>query len=430
MADLQELFKLATTNLDKYYRLANEVYNQLIPDIKEKEFHSNPQEAFDAFDIVLQVIIFKCIASDKLYHNNELLLFEDLFSKHHFYLGDFLGKIFAKVEPNFSVLKLKDFQSDEFTQELHNIFDKHFAPYYEKVAKVFALVDVLDNKDSFEELTDCLAAIIKAFMNIDHQCDEKEIKKSAEYAFASVLTLISENYETMKKQYDQMPKEIKHDNTLSSHYSKECSCRVKCFECHCTSYKEGLDKALRGLVYIETNLGSGSGFIIDRHGYVATCAHVVKDAKAIFVRLLTEDGEKVVVKADLKHIDNQHDVAVVKLENHHGYYLSLEENVKSIHLGDEICVLGFPFGASLADDVMLLEPTLTKGYISSIQNKDHTKFYYLDASARPGNSGGPIFNITSGKVIGYLCGAYGNDSNRIVFMRDIELFNHFLKENK
>lgn len=189
------------------------------------------------------------------------------------------------------------------------------------------------------------------------------------------------------------------------------------------------DKEL-ATVYVETDKGSGSGFIISPDGICFTCAHVVEGAKEVYVRLDDEDEDRQVFKCEVKHVDKDDDFALLQILGiKNSYYFDLEENMNSVKTGDDIAVFGFPFGVGLNRNVMELEPSLTKGYISSKNKLEDKKVYYMDAKSCPGNSGGPIFKVSTGKVIGYLCGAYGRDSTLLCYFRGLEAYNDF-KANK
>lgn len=84
-----------------------------------------------------------------------------------------------------------------------------------------------------------------------------------------------------------------------------------------------------------------------------------------------------------------------------------------IGLGDDIVILGFPFGKKINDEVMNLNLSFTRGYISSIQNQNKTERVLLDISAKSGNSGSPVINMNTGKVLGILCGSIINKGSNI-----------------
>lgn len=62
---------------------------------------------------------------------------------------------------------------------------------------------------------------------------------------------------------------------------------------------------------------------------------------------------------------------------------------------------------------MQLNLSFTRGYISSIQKQNKSEKILLDISAKSGNSGSPIIDIATGKVLGILCGSILNESTNI-----------------
>lgn len=179
---------------------------------------------------------------------------------------------------------------------------------------------------------------------------------------------------------------------------------------------------------METDNGSGSGFVISKSGYLFTCYHVVKDTNEIFVRLVLRSGKREVYKAEIIIKNEDEDYAILKVLDCTGLcFYEIEEDYSQIKTGDDVAVWGYPYGADLNEKVMELEPSLTKGYISS-KNKIHGKdCFYLDIHSSPGNSGGPVFSLSTNKVIGYLCGSYGSDRSNLIYIKTME---HFLSTLK
>jgi serine protease Do len=137
--------------------------------------------------------------------------------------------------------------------------------------------------------------------------------------------------------------------------------------------------------------GVGSGFIVDKTGYVLTNAHVVADASRITVRL--QNGEEYLAK--IVGTDEETDLAVLKLESAKDLPTVRLGDSDASQVGDWVLAVGSPFG---------LAQTVTAGIIS--QTKRETplqspfrKFIQTDAAINRGNSGGPLVNMR-GEVIG------------------------------
>jgi serine protease Do len=134
----------------------------------------------------------------------------------------------------------------------------------------------------------------------------------------------------------------------------------------------------------------GSGFIIDKAGYVVTNNHVIEDADQIKVKL----KDKREFNAAIVGRDPNTDIALLKIES--------DENFSTVELGDSdvlqvgqwVVAIGSPFG---------LEQTVTAGIVSAkgrfIGSGPYDDFIQTDASINPGNSGGPLLNM-QGEVVG------------------------------
>jgi serine protease Do len=137
----------------------------------------------------------------------------------------------------------------------------------------------------------------------------------------------------------------------------------------------------------------GSGFIIDRAGYILTNRHVIDDADSIRVNLA--DGKQ--YEAKLVGKDARTDVALLKIETTEPLTVLELGDSDSEDLGEWVMAIGNPFG---------LTGTVTVGVVS-FKGRPLTlgaqgtsvEMIQTDASINPGNSGGPLIN-TKGQVIG------------------------------
>jgi len=134
----------------------------------------------------------------------------------------------------------------------------------------------------------------------------------------------------------------------------------------------------------------GSGFIIDKAGYILTNNHVIENASEIMVKLSNEKE----FEAKLVGRDPKTDIAVIKIEDTHDLPVVNIGNSDQLEIGEWVVAIGNPFG---------LEQTVTAGIVSAkgrvIGSGPYDNFIQTDASINPGNSGGPLFNV-HGEVIG------------------------------
>jgi len=134
----------------------------------------------------------------------------------------------------------------------------------------------------------------------------------------------------------------------------------------------------------------GSGFIIDKQGFILTNNHVVESTDEIKVKLA--DGRE--FKAEIVGRDPKTDLALIRIEPESDLpTLSLGDS-ETAQVGDWVIAIGNPFG---------LGHTVTAGIVSAkyrqIGAGSYDNFIQTDASINPGNSGGPLLN-TAGEVIG------------------------------
>ncbi len=134
----------------------------------------------------------------------------------------------------------------------------------------------------------------------------------------------------------------------------------------------------------------GSGFILDREGFIATNNHVVENADQIKVRLADER------EFDAKVIgrDPKTDLALIQIEGAKDLSPLKMGDSERLEVGSWVLAVGSPFG---------LEQTVTAGIVSAkgrfIGAGPYDDFIQTDASINPGNSGGPLLNM-SGEVVG------------------------------
>jgi serine protease Do len=141
---------------------------------------------------------------------------------------------------------------------------------------------------------------------------------------------------------------------------------------------------------------SGTGFIVDKNGYIITNKHVVSNEEGnpvdhIKVKLHGEDTE---YRGKLIGFDRETDIAVVKIDVHHPLQPVMLANSEGVQVGDWAVAIGSPFG---------LQETVTAGIVSALNRanigEQFQRFIQTDAAINPGNSGGPLLNIR-GEVIG------------------------------
>jgi S1-C subfamily serine protease len=143
--------------------------------------------------------------------------------------------------------------------------------------------------------------------------------------------------------------------------------------------------------------GTGTGFIVDKHGHVVTNEHVVAGADRLDIILA--DGS--IHIGDVIAEDPAVDLAVVQIEAPDDKLAELTVaslgDSDALRVGEWVVAIGSPFG---------LEQSASVGIVSSvgrsrpgIAQRLITDMIQTDAAINPGNSGGPLLNMR-GQVIG------------------------------
>jgi S1-C subfamily serine protease len=192
--------------------------------------------------------------------------------------------------------------------------------------------------------------------------------------------------------FKEQPKEIQNRSIILSN-DEEINIRVF-EECHPAVVNiSTVTLSVNFWRQITPTEGQGSGFIIDRRGYILTNNHVIENAQEIRVTLA--NGQK--LPAELIGRDPYSDIAVIKIApDKIDVAVPLGDSDK-IKVGQKAIAIGNPYG---------LSHTLTTGIISALGRSIETaegieidEIIQTDAAINPGNSGGPLIN-SSGEVIG------------------------------
>ena len=144
--------------------------------------------------------------------------------------------------------------------------------------------------------------------------------------------------------------------------------------------------------------GNGTGFFIDKKGYLATNYHVVENANEIEIEFFKK-GEKFIFPAEIIQSDKQNDISILKIKSPNfkpfekiPYFFKTDLS----DVGSEVFSLGFPMALNL----MGKEIKFTDGKINSKTGiAGDITTYQISVPIQPGNSGGPLFDY-NGNLIG------------------------------
>lgn len=159
-------------------------------------------------------------------------------------------------------------------------------------------------------------------------------------------------------------------------------------------------KVIPSVVYIEAvqkinnrkQKVSGSGFVAGADGIIITNEHVVEKAQKVEVTLL---GDKRKYKATVVGMDEQTDIAVLKIDAPQKLPVPPMGDYKNVRVGEGVLAIGNPYG---------LDGTVSFGIVSAKGRNLNVgtlinDFLQTDAMIDHGSSGGPLVNLR-GEIVG------------------------------
>jgi len=154
-------------------------------------------------------------------------------------------------------------------------------------------------------------------------------------------------------------------------------------------------------------VSSGSAFLVANG--LLTNSHVIRasdyDAVAIYFEDAIRDSEIEPIRLSrdtiddavvVESVENDKDFALLRLEepefaNRHTFEFGSDVDVE---IGEQVLFLAFPFG--------MAQLTSHMGYVSSKHELDGVRVLQIDGSVNGGNSGGPLLDLKTGRVIGII----------------------------
>lgn len=165
----------------------------------------------------------------------------------------------------------------------------------------------------------------------------------------------------------------------------------------------------------------GTGFVVGDGNSVATNAHVVAnipsvEGTSLVILARLSSGELQQRRARTAAVDKEHDLAVLRIDGPPLPKLVLRSS-DSVREGQSVAFTGFPIGGALGfspvthhgivsavTPIALPTPTAQQLNEKLIRRLKSGTFniFQLDATAYPGNSGSPVFDVDSGEVVGVI----------------------------
>ncbi|WP_067839878.1 S1C family serine protease [Amphibacillus sediminis] len=158
-----------------------------------------------------------------------------------------------------------------------------------------------------------------------------------------------------------------------------------------------IHEAQKNIVQINVDTGQsdriGSGFLYNTRGDIITNAHVIEDAKTIHVTMSNTET----YPAAIVGISENRDIAVIRVPQLMNQTPIELDTSKQLLVGSEIIAVGSPLG---------FQNSVSIGIISGIDRSfdinaySYENVYQISANITHGNSGGPLIDRETGKVVG------------------------------
>ncbi len=251
---------------------------------------------------------------------------------------------------------------------------------------------LIKNDDLFNEYADLLFEKLKKFNS------EKKVFKS----WQIYKTLKTFGYEEL----EQKSLELKKTDGISVSEQRlysEYLCNVPGFVVEKSLLPKNIQNCIDATVTIWVDKGIaihngigyadrvlGSGFFIDKRGYLITNHHVISDMvdpkyegySRLYIKLASDQDTR--IPAKVVGYDSILDLALLKAEVDPPYILELGSS-RDLTIGDKVSAIGTPLG---------LHGTLTSGIVSAVDRKLFTtgNVLQIDTAVNSGNSGGPLID--------------------------------------
>jgi S1-C subfamily serine protease len=226
-------------------------------------------------------------------------------------------------------------------------------------------------------LTEQDEAILQEIATLDEQYGE---------VVSDLQSQVDEQGKKTQKQLTSLVGAIDDVRTVSEQQISSLQDNIAKIKTQNADFSGILDEVIASVVSVSTNVGSGSGVIVDSRGYLVTNYHVVSGATA--ASIVTSDG-----KAHATYMVGYNaniDLALLRIE---GTFDALPfGDSDDANVGERVIAVGNPGG---------LDFTVTEGIISAKNRAGPNGVFYLqhDVPINPGNSGGPLVDA-SGRIVG------------------------------
>jgi S1-C subfamily serine protease len=146
--------------------------------------------------------------------------------------------------------------------------------------------------------------------------------------------------------------------------------------------------AVAAVVSLRGSAGVGSAFLLTRDGLAITNYHVVRNQRSLTARF--RDGVMAAVR--VVRADSRADLALVEIACPADCYtVDLYGSIPSV--GEDVFAIGSPVSEQFSHSV-------TKGIVSGVRRRGAERLLQTDAAVNRGNSGGPLIEARTARVVG------------------------------
>ncbi|WIE52420.1 serine protease [Pseudomonas sp. GM17] len=167
-----------------------------------------------------------------------------------------------------------------------------------------------------------------------------------------------------------------------------------------------------------------TGFLCSANGHIMTCAHAIDLQTPLFIARPevdlefqppnSKDKRYIIAPLRVVQYDPINDVALLKAD---GIDVSIPHNhwehfgdEREVPLGASVGYIGYPFASK-----GLLTGKISSAIISAkVLGEKGTRTLQIDSSVNDGNSGGPLIDVSSGKIVGIVSGRYSPSGSQPV----------------
>ncbi len=279
----------------------------------------------------------------------------------------------------------------------------------EALEAVVRITDIRRGQPDFANAREVRNIVEQSIMNSSVRTigtDEKTIVYSdvAEYASDLGFDISSDTNEEMPQQLiEQLEKELQDLPNLLLGIDD-------------LPYKPNAKSLERSVVCICNERSQGTGFLISPYGHVLTCAHCIHDEEQrVRIAFFDEDGQRLFKYFSfvIVAMDEVNDLALLRIATDEFRFkflpLTMDKGFEYEPTSDFV-MAGYPYGGEAFSEI-----SVTTGKVASVNIIDGGRrtTVFADMFGKPGNSGSPIIDVRTSKVIGVFWGSIGKSTDQI-----------------